>query len=78
MQKRHNFFPFVNWPSFLELKSGLVSCRKLDFMAYRRAMRQRQLMEVINRKDSIKIVGRKIEKPGQHLIQKLSLILCAG
>jgi len=34
-------------------------------MAYRRALRQRQLMEVINRKDSIKIVGRKIEKPGK-------------
>ena len=45
-------------------ENSLDGTKKLDFVAYRRALRQKQLLDAINRKDSIKIVGRKIEKPG--------------
>ena len=47
-------------------ENSLDGTKKLDFVAYRKAHRQKQLMDVINRKDSIKIVGRKIEKPGKN------------
>jgi|LakMenEpi03Aug12_release.lakeMendotaPanAssembly.Ray.scaffolds.fasta_scaffold575517_2 hypothetical protein len=52
-------------------EDSLDGTKRLDFVAYRRAQRQRQLMEAINRKDSIKIVGRRIEKPSE-----ISIVYC--
>ncbi len=56
-------------------EDSLDGTKRLDFVAYRRAQRQRQLMEAINRKDSIKIVGRRIEKPSENYIRAISYFL---